>query len=42
MSLFRRQAMSSPRGENARQDNDLPASAGSPKITDLELLFVAV
>jgi hypothetical protein len=42
MSLFRRQAMSGPKGENARWDNDLPAPAGSPKITNPELFSVAV
>jgi hypothetical protein len=42
MSLFRRQAMSGPRGGNARWDKDLPASAGSPKIANLKFFSVAV
>jgi hypothetical protein len=31
-----------PRGGNTRRDNDLPAWAGSPKITILEFFSVAV
>jgi hypothetical protein len=42
MSLFRRQAMSGPKGENARSDNNLPTSVGSPKIADPDFFFVAV